>query len=182
MAHIAVQDGVPGIRSLAAYRPDTGKILYDLTQILLRGESTLSEGERELIATYVSSLNACMFCMKTHGAAAKYILGQVSDIVDKVISDYLSAPISDKMKSLLTIAECVQQDAKTVSEQEIANAKTHGATDREIHDAVLIASAFCMFNRYVDGLASLTPTDPKVYEEIGVRLGTIGYVPPVPQQ
>jgi uncharacterized peroxidase-related enzyme len=181
MAHIQVPEGVPGIRSLVMYRPDTGKPLYELAGALLRGESTLSQGERELIATYVSHLNSCQFCMSSHAAAARYLFKDEKGIVDVVLEDYEKAPISDKLKSLLTIAGRVQQDARTVTPEIVAEARSHGATDREIHDTVLIAATFCMFNRYVDGLASFTPADPKAYEEMGKRMVEKGYVLPTAQ-
>ncbi|MDO1445007.1 peroxidase-related enzyme [Rhodocytophaga aerolata] len=181
MAHIQVPEGVPGIRSLVMYRPDTGKPLYELAGALLRGDSTLSEAERELIATYVSRLNSCLFCMSSHAAAARYLFKDEKGIVDVVLEDYESAPISAKLKSLLSIAGSVQQDARTVTPEIVAKARSLGATDREIHDTVLIAATFCMFNRYVDGLASFTPTDPKAYEEMGKRMVEKGYVLPTPQ-
>ncbi|MGV3559082.1 carboxymuconolactone decarboxylase family protein [Larkinella arboricola] len=177
MAHIHVPDGVPGIRSLVMYRPDTGQHLYALAQALLRNESPLSEAERELIATFVSALNDCNFCAGSHAAAARFLFGQDKDLVDQVIADYQTAPISDKLKALLTIARHVQQDARTVSDELVAEARRQGATDRDIHDTVLIAATFCMFNRYVDGLATLTP-DPSAYEAMGERMGTVGYVMP----
>ncbi|RCR70502.1 carboxymuconolactone decarboxylase family protein [Larkinella punicea] len=180
MAHIQVPEGIPGIRSLVMYRPDTGQHLYALAQALLRNESPLSEAERELIATFVSSLNDCHFCAGSHAAAARFLLGKDKELVDQVIADYQTAPVSDKMKALLTIAKHVQQDARTVSEELVADARQHGATDRDIHDTVLIAATFCLFNRYVDGLASLTPTDPAAYEAMGERMGTLGYVMPKP--
>ncbi len=181
MAHIQVPEGVPGIRSLVMYRPDTGKPLYELAGALLRGDSTLTEAERELIATYVSHLNSCLFCMSSHAAAARYLFKDEKGIVDVVLEDYEKAPISDKLKSLLAIAGRVQKDARTVTPEIVAEAKNFGATDREIHDTVLIAATFCMYNRYVDGLASFTPTDPKAYEEMGKRMVEIGYVLPIPQ-
>lgn len=180
MAHINLEKDVPGIRSLVMYRPDTGKPLYELAQVLLREESPLSEAERELIATYVSHLNDCNFCMSSHAAAARYLYKDESQTVDFVLDNYQNAPISDKLKSLLTIAGNVQKDARTVSEENVATARKYGATDRDIHDTVLIAATFCMFNRYVDGLATLSPTDPDLYAQMGERMGTLGYV--LPQQ
>ncbi len=166
MAHIQVPEGVPGIRSLVMFRPESGKPLYELAQVLLRGgDSTLSEAERELIAAYVSSRNECMFCMSSHAAASRYLFQDRKQVVDIVLEDYQSAEISDKLKSLLNIAGKVQISGKSVNENDVADARKHGATDREIHDTVLIAATFCMFNRYVDGLASFTPTDPKAYEK-----------------
>ena len=180
MAHINVPEGVPGIRSLVMFRPESGKFLYELAQVLLRGESPLTEAERELIATYVSSRNDCMFCMSSHAAAARYLFKDNKQVVDIVLNDYQSAPISDKLKALLAIAGHVQQNGKAVTDDDIAQARKHGATDRDIHDTVLIAATFCMFNRYVDGLGSLTPTDPAAYEEMGKRLGEKGYALPAP--
>ncbi len=178
MAHINVPEGVPGIRSLVMFRPETGQHLYDLVQVLLRGESPLTEAERELIASYVSYRNDCMFCMKSHAAAARCLYGDQKNIVDDVLSDMHRSNVSDKLKALLHIAGKVQILGKEVSPADIAAAKELGADDRTIHDTVLIAATFCMFNRYVDGLATLTPTDPAPYEEMGKRMTTLGYVLP----
>jgi uncharacterized peroxidase-related enzyme len=178
MAHINVPEGVPGIRSLVMFRPETGKPLYELAQVLLRGDSSLSEAERELIAAYVSRRNDTMFCMMSHAAASRELYGNDNSIVDEVLNDMHQANISNKMKSLLNIAGKVQILGKEVKQQDIDAARDEGATDKEIHDTVLIAAAFSMFNRYVDGLASFTPTDEKEYEAMGKRMAEKGYVPP----
>jgi uncharacterized peroxidase-related enzyme len=178
MAHIAVPEGVPGIRSLALYRPETGQHLYALVQVLLRDASPLTPAERELIATHVSARNNCMFCMSSHAAAARELFNEDRDVVDCVIENKDCDKLSDKMKSLLNIAGKVQVNGKLVTERDVDEARKHGATDRDIHDTVLIAATFSLFNRYVDGLATLTPTDPKDYEPMGKRLATMGYVVP----
>lgn len=180
MAHIKVPEGVPGIRSLVMFRPDTGKHLYDLAHVLLREPSPLTPAERELIATHVSSRNNCSFCMNSHAAAARELFGTERNIVDCVIDNVSEAPLTSKMKALLNIAGKVQESGKLVTEEDVKVAREHGATHRDVHDTVLIAATFSMFNRYVDGLASLTPTDPKAYEEMGKRMTTIGYVLPKP--
>jgi uncharacterized peroxidase-related enzyme len=180
MAHINVPEGVPGIRSLVMFRPETGQHLYELAEVLLRGESTLSPAERELIAAYVSYRNNCMFCYSSHAAAARCLYEEDALIVDEVLRNMTEAPISPKLKALLNIAGKVQILGKEVKQEDIDAARELGATDREIHDAVLIAAAFSMFNRYVDGLASLTPTDPEAYAEMGKRMAK-GYVLPQPQ-
>ena len=179
MAYINVPEGVPGIRSLVLFRPETGKPLYALAQTLLREDSPLSPAERELIAAHVSNRNNCKFCMESHAAAARCLLGLRQDIVDQTLDDPARAALSPKLKALLHIAGKVQSSGKQVMPEDIAAARDHGANDREIHDTVLIAAAFCMFNRYVDGLASWTPTDPAVYAEMGQRMAK-GYV--LPQQ
>jgi uncharacterized peroxidase-related enzyme len=178
MAHISVKEGIPGIRSLVMFRPETGKHLYELVQVLLRGESPLSEAEREMIAAYVSSLNKCNFCMLSHAATAKFLYKEKKMIVDDILTDYRKAPISDKLKALLNIAGKVQRSGKEVTSDDVAEARKYGAVDRDIHDTVLIAATFCMLNRYVDGLASLTPTDPSEYESMGKRLAENGYTMP----
>jgi uncharacterized peroxidase-related enzyme len=178
MAHIAVPEGVPGIRSLVMFRPESGQHLYELAQVLLRNESPLTPAERELIAAHVSSRNHCHFCMSSHAAAARELYGDDRLVVDCVLEDVGQAPIQPKLKALLHIAGKVQQSGKAVTAEDVAEARKHGAGDREIHDTVLIAATFCMFNRYVDGLASLTPTDPFLYEEMGKRMATAGYVLP----
>ena len=178
MAHIQVPEGIPGIRSLVLFRPETGAPLYELAQVLLRGESTLTEAERELIAAYVSHLNKCGFCMNSHAAAARCLMGDESFMIDLVLNDVDGAPVSSKLKALLHVAAKVQSGGKNVTTGDIDNAKKHGASDREIHDTVLIAAAFCMFNRYVDGLDSFTPTDPGEYLQMGERMARNGYQPP----
>lgn len=180
MAYINVPEGVPGIRSLVMFRPETGKHLYDLAQVLLRGPSPLTPAERELIATHVSARNNCMFCKSSHAAAARELFEDNREVVDCVIHNQSTTLLSDKMKALLNIAAKVQESGKLVTDEDVLEARKHGAGDRDIHDTVLIAATFSMFNRYVDGLASLTPTDPKEYEPMGKRLATMGYV--LPQQ
>lgn len=182
MAHINVPEGVPGIRSLAMYRPETGQHLYALAQVLLRDPSPLTPAERELIATHVSARNECMFCMSSHAAAARELYQDEKAVVDCVIHGQDSPVLTPKMKALLNIAGKVQESGKLVTDQDIADARKAGANDRDIHDTVLIAATFSLFNRYVDGLATLTPVDPKEYEPMGKRLATVGYVTPSPNK
>ena len=178
MAHIQVPEGVPGIRSLVMFRPETGKPLYELAQVLLRGESPLSQADRELIAAYVSHRNECQFCCNSHAAAARCLYGTGAGVVDEVLVNMQQAPVSEKLKALLHIAGKVQVLGSEVKEEDIEAARAQGANDREIHDTVLIAATFCMFNRYVDGLASFTPTAPEAYAAMGERMAANGYVLP----
>jgi alkylhydroperoxidase family enzyme len=115
--------------------------------------------------------------MKSHAAAARCLYGDEKDTVDDVLKDMHQSNVSDKLKALLHIAGKVQILGREVKPEDIEAARKLGADDREIHDTVLIAASFCMFNRYVDGLNSLTPTDPKEYEEMGKRMAK-GYTPP----
>lgn len=176
MPHIELPEGLPGITSAFAFRPETAKPLRELAEVLLRGPNSLSSAERETIASFVSHLNDCTFCHASHRAAAAHHAGGSYELVDAVRANYLSAPINSKLKSLLNIAAKVQQGGQRVLDGDIAAARAAGATDIEIHDAVLIAAAFCMYNRYVDGLATLTPTDPDAYDAMGARMAKTGYV------
>lgn len=181
MSHISLPEGVPGIRSLVMFRPETGKPLYDLVQVLLRDESPISSADRELIAAYVSHLNDCTFCANSHAAAARWLYGEEEHVVDDVLQKLERASVTPKLRSLLNIAHKVQILGKEVKQADIDAAREQGASDREIHDTVLIAATFCMFNRYVDGLASLTPTDDAIYAEMGRRMSERGYIFPKPQ-
>ena len=173
-AHIPVQDGLPGITGLLEYRLDTGKPIRELTQTLLRGPSTLTEGERELIATVVSHRNACRFCASAHTAAADLLLGN-STASEAVKHDIDEAPVSAKLKALLRIAAKVQDNGRLVTEKDVTAARAQGATDLELHDTVLIAALFSLYNRYVDGLAAETPDDPAFYRTLADRIVNRGY-------
>ena len=174
MPHIQLEEHLPGITGLLEYRKDTAEPIRKLTQILLRGDSTLSQGERELIATLVSHKNECRFCTNAHTAAANYLYNDV-ETCEYVKQDYENAPISQKMKTLLAIAALIQQNGKNITTASIERAKNAGASDMEIHDTVLIAALFCLYNKYVDGLASVTPTENSFYEKLGERIVNHGY-------
>lgn len=174
MPHIQLEDHLPGITGLLEYRKDSAGPIRELTQFLLRGPNTLTEGERELIATVVSHRNQCTFCTTAHTAAADLLLGE-KDTSAKVKADIGTAPVSDKMKALLVIAAQVQQNGKNVTEDSIQKAKAAGATDIEIHDTVLIAALFCLYNRYVDGLATRLPDKPEYFDVLADRIVHHGY-------
>ncbi|GAB3696353.1 carboxymuconolactone decarboxylase family protein [Spirosoma flavus] len=183
MPHIQLNNDAPGIRSLATYRPDTGKPLYELAQALLRAgspDSTLADAERELIAAFVSSQNCTDFCMNSHAAASRYLFGDQASVVDETLQNPDTASISPKLRALLNIAKHVATDARTVTDDVVSAARAEGATDGDVHDTVLIAASFSMYNRYVDGLSTVTPEDPAAYVAMGERMGTLGYVLPKP--
>jgi uncharacterized peroxidase-related enzyme len=175
MSHINFKNDFPGIRSAMAYSPETAAPMNQLAEILLRSTEVLLPAERELIGMYVSYLNDCFYCHHSHGEIACIYLGGDRELVEQVRKDYNSAAISIKLKSLLAIAAKVQQGGKFVTAEDIERAKNNGATDRDIHDAVLIAAAFCMFNRYVDGLATPAPTDMATYPLRAKQITDNGY-------
>lgn len=178
MAHIKLGNELPGIRGLMEYRPETAAPLNALAEVLLRDDNnSLSRGERELIGTYVSYLNDCFFCQNVHGALAGHYLGCDIDQIDAIKADFMGvAELTGKMKALLVIAGSVQQGGKSVTAGQISDARSFGATDTEIHDAVLIAAAFCMFNRYVDGLGTSAPQDRLFYINRAAQRAEDGYL------
>ena len=176
MPHIDVPAGLAGPRGLMVFRPETMGPLSELAEVLMRGPSTLTRAERELIGTYVSSENDCRYCQTIHGAVAAYYLDGDEELVRCVKQDFQRAAVSAKMKALLNIAGKVQQSGKSVTEEDVAEARDRGATDLEIHDTVLIAANFCMMNRYVDGLAAWTPEGAEFYRERAVKLAAEGYI------
>jgi len=175
MAHITLPPDLPGIRGPMAFRPETARPLNELVDVLLRGPHTLTPGERELIATYVSSQNDCEYCQTIHGAIAAHHLKSEPLVVD-VKQNYQSAAISPKLKALLNIAGKTARGGKHVTAADVEHARQEGASDLEIHDTVLIAGVFCMCNRYVDGLATWMPRDPDFYRQRAALVAEHGYV------
>jgi uncharacterized peroxidase-related enzyme len=182
MAHIFIPEGIPGIVGPMVMYPETEKPLNALAEALLRGESSLTPAERELIATYTSRKNDCTFCASVHGATARHLYGEEGGVVDQACENIETAPLSDKMRALLTIAGKVQGGGLNVSADDVARARSFGADDKAIHDTVLIAAAFCMFNRYVDGLATWAPEDPAAYAQMGAQLAENGYLNSIPRE
>jgi len=176
MAHIRLPEGMQGIRGALAFRPETAKPLNELVEVLLHAPNSLTPGERELIATYVSSLNDCYFCQTVHGSIAAAHLDGDEELVRCVKVDYSQAAISEKLKALLHIAGKVQKGGKHVTAKDVEAARKAEATDIEMHDTVLIAAAFCMFNRYVDGLDTWQPHDEELYRQRGKKTAKEGYV------
>ena len=182
MAHIPLAGDVPGIRALFAFRPESAGPLTELANVLLHAPNSLTPGERELIAAYVSSLNDCTYCHDSHAAIASCHFGNDVDFVASVVSDPATAVISDKLRALLDIAARVRQSGSLVRPADVERAREHGATDVEIHDTVLIAAAFCMFNRYVDGLGAGTSGDPASRRERARLVAEHGYRVSLPPQ
>ncbi|MFT3705345.1 MAG: carboxymuconolactone decarboxylase family protein [Agriterribacter sp.] len=176
MAFIDLGNDLPGIRGPMEYSPATAKVLNELAEVLLHDDNnTLTRGERELIGAYVSSKNDCFFCQNVHGALAQHYFECDMQFIDDIKSDYENTDIPEKLKVLLSIAGSVQKGGKHVTQEQISHARNLGATDKEIHDTVLIAASFCMFNRYVDGLNTWAPQDRQVYVQRAKMRAEEGY-------
>ncbi len=176
MAYIELPEGLYGIRGPMAFRPETAKPINELAEILLRNENTLSRGDRELIATYVSYLNDCFFCQNAHGAIAQHYLQCDMQFLDNIKLNFNAMNISEKMKCLLAIAASVTRGGKFVTPDQIDAARNAGSTDKELHDTVLIAAVFCMCNRYVDGLNTTANPDRQYYVNRGKMRAEEGYL------
>jgi uncharacterized peroxidase-related enzyme len=176
MAFIQLGNDMPGIIGLLNYRKDTGEILLKLAETLLREANSLSRGEREMIATVVSNKNNCKFCMNSHRAIAKAALGNRASDMDKVLKNPNDDCLTPKMNALVQIALSVAESGKSVQPNQVTQARSSGASDREIHDTVLIAAAFCMYNRYVDGMQTFADLDDKEYSEMGQSINQKGYL------
>lgn len=175
MPHIPLPEGLPGIVGPLVAYPETEKHLDGLADTLLRSAVSLSPGERETIAAFVSSRNECSFCSQLHASTARHLLGTASGIVDAVLAKGAQAPVDERLRALLEIAGKVRIDGRMVTAEDIARARQAGADDKAIHDTVLIAAAFSMYTRYVDGLATWTPEEPELYDAMGAQLAEKGY-------
>jgi uncharacterized peroxidase-related enzyme len=141
--------------------------------------ATLTRGERELIATAVSAANDCFYCMDSHGAfAAELLRREHVDGIDAVIDGVKSGGsggAGPKMEALLDLARVVQAHPRKLTREQVARACRAGATDADTQLAVLIASAFCMYNRMVDGLRARTPPSDEAYRARAVEIADHGY-------
>ena len=180
MAYIDLKNEQPGIVGLFHFRPETAKPLCELAETLLRGPSPLSSGEREIIASYVSYHNNCHFCHTSHGASAAHHFDGDLSLIDDIKNDFEQVVLTPKLRVLLDIARKVQKSGLEVTSEDAERAREAGATDTEIHDTVLIAAAFCMYNRYVDGLGTWAPEEKEAYDEMGEKMAKEGYNRPRP--
>ena len=173
---------VPGILAAMRLTPSLEKHLRGLADALLVEDfpgATISRAERELIATAVSAGNDCFYCMDSHGAFASELLsregaGRVSDLVDGIKSGG-SEGLSPKVAALVELARGVRRDPRVVSREEVERALDAGATDADTQLAVLIAAAFCMYNRMVDGLRAPTPPSAEAFRERAAQIAEHGY-------
>lgn len=170
MPRIDIPEGTPGPMGPLNQYPKLAEAMIRLDEQIMRGDSPLSPGERELIASFVSARSNCTWCTRTHSAVAAKLLEGGMPLVEQVHRNYRDAPISEKMKAFLRLAGQVQQGGGSVTDEAVEQARAAGATDREIHDVVLVAADFSKWNRYVDALQVVTPDDPALYDQVADSL------------
>lgn len=179
MPHITLPTDAPGIRGPLTFRPDAAKHLLGLAETILRQPASLEPGERETIAAWTSHLNGCGFCTKSHAAAARAWLGEGSvrsAALDRLLATGDTGGHTPKMQALLEISRVLQANVQGVRPEHVERARAAGASDHDIHDTVLITAAFCMYNRYVDGLGTHEAAEAD-YAPMGRRLRDQGYAP-----
>ena len=176
---------VPGIVAAMRLSPGLATHLRGLADELLVRDmpgATLTRAERELLATAVSAANDCFYCMDSHGAFAGELLHRSNAVdVDAVVDSMKlgeSQGVGPKMVALLSIARAVQLDPRSVTRADVTRALDAGASDQDTQLAVLIASAFCMYNRMVDGLRARTPATPDAYRARAAEIAEYGYSDP----
>jgi uncharacterized peroxidase-related enzyme len=177
MAYITLPVDVPGIRGPMSFRPDAAKHLLGLAETILRQPASLDQGDRETIAAWTSHLNGCNFCMKSHAAAARAWLGAERSVaLDRLLESEDLSGFGPGMRALLELSRALQGCVLGVRPEHVDKARAAGASDHDIHDTVLITAAFCMYNRYVEGLGT-READESAYEPMGRRLRDQGYQP-----
>jgi uncharacterized peroxidase-related enzyme len=172
----------PGILVAMSLTPGLGVHLRGLADELLVHDypgATLKRAEREMIATVTSAGNDCFYCMDSHAAFATELLERDGDTVRMPLVDELKSGQLDgfdpKMRALLHIAGVVRHDPLELTPADVEAATGAGATDGDVQLAVLISSAFSMYNRLVDGLRAMTPPTTEPYAEPAQRIAEHGY-------
>ena len=176
---------VPGIGVAMRLTPGLGVHLRGLADEVLVHDypgATLVRHERELLATAVSAANDCFYCMDSHGAFATALLERTgaTDLIPVVddVKRGASDGLDPKMRALLHIARTVRHNALDLTAADVEAATAAGASDGDVQLAVLIASAFSMYNRLVDGFRAMTPPDPAAYRERAAEIAENGYSAP----
>jgi uncharacterized peroxidase-related enzyme len=176
---------LPGIVAVMALTPALGHHLRGLADVLLVDDypgATLSRAEREMLATAVSAANECFFCTDSHAAHAVALLErsgalELAPAVEAMAAGSFEG-VSEKLRTLARIACTVAADARRLGADDVAAARAAGATDGDVQLAILIAAAFSMYNRLVDGFRARTPADTAVYRARAAEIATQGYAAP----
>jgi uncharacterized peroxidase-related enzyme len=172
----------PGIRAAIGLTPKLGTHLLGLADALLVDDypgATIERAEREMIAEAVSAANDCFFCMDSHGAHAGALLekegnAQALPLLDAIKVGEFDA-FSPKMRALIKVARTVGRAPLELSSGDVAAALNAGASDADVQLAVVIAAAFSMYNRMVDGLRARTSPDIEVYRPRAAQIAEFGY-------
>ncbi|MGZ8514340.1 MAG: carboxymuconolactone decarboxylase family protein [Candidatus Limnocylindrales bacterium] len=173
---------VPGILAAIRLTPGLGVHLRGLADELLVNDfpgATIRRGEREMLATAVSAANDCFYCMDSHGAFASAVLDRngATELLPLIDTIKLgsSEGFDPKMRALLHIARTVRREPRDLAAADVAAAHAAGASDADVQLAVLIAAAFSMYNRMVDGFRARTPPTADAYRSRAAEIAEHGY-------
>jgi len=173
---------VPGILTALRLTPALGVHLRGLADELLVDDfegATISRAQREMLATAVSAANDCFYCMDSHGAFASALLerSEAAELVPLVdeIKHGSSEGFDPKMQALLHIARTVRREPLDLTAADVAAARDTGASDQDVQLAVLIAAAFSMYNRIVEGFRARTAPTPEAYRARADEIAEHGY-------
>jgi uncharacterized peroxidase-related enzyme len=176
----------PGIGTALRLTPSLGAHLSGLADDLLVNDfpgASITRGEREMLATAVSAANDCFFCMDSHAAHATALLERTGATALAPVLDQIkmgsSEGVDDRLRALLAIARTVQRAPRELTAGEVAAARSAGATDADVQLAILIAAAFSMYNRMVDGFRARTAPDIEAYRARAAEIADHGYGAPV---
>jgi uncharacterized peroxidase-related enzyme len=176
---------VPGIGAAMRLTPELGLHLRGLADAVLVHDypgATITRAEREMLATALSASNDCFYCMDSHAEHASAVLERDGGTERAALLEDLKLGalhgLDRKMQALVQIARTVGRRSRDLSAEDVEAARAAGATDADVQLAVLIASAFSMYNRLVDGFRARTPTNPEAYRERAAEIAEHGYSPP----
>ena len=173
---------VPGIIAAIRLTPGLGLHLRGLADELLVHDfpgATLVRAQREMLATAVSAANDCFYCMDSHGAFATALLErdaatELLPLVDEIKLGS-SEGFDPKMRALLHIARTVRGEPRDLTAADVGAAHAAGASDADVQLAVLIAAAFSMYNRMVEGFRARTPPSAEAYRARAAEIAEHGY-------
>lgn len=174
MPHLASLPEDAGVRHTLALNPEAGRALIALHTAVLRGPSALSEGERELIAAYVSALNACSYCHGVHAETARRF-GIQADLIERLIEDPDNAPVSARMRPVLALARKLTTNPARTTRADVDAVLAAGWDERAVHDAIHVVCLFNYMNRLVEG-HGIRGSD-ELFAERGRQLAESGYDP-----
>ena len=163
-----------GVRHILALNSGAGRALLELHSAALRVDSQLTSKEKELIAAFVSGLNACQYCYGVHAETAQ-AFGVSESLIKALITDFDNAPVDPKLRPVLDYARVLTLTPTKTTQRLVDAVFAAGWTERDLHDAILTVCLFNFMNRLVVGHG--VKGSPGIFVERGKALWSLGYSP-----
>ena len=163
-----------GARHILALNPAAGRALIEFHSAALRTDSQLTARDKELIAAFVSGLNACQYCYGVHKETAK-AFGVEESTIEALLSDFDNAPVDAKLRPILAYARVLTLTPTKALQRHVDAIFAAGWTERDLHDAILTVCLFNFMNRLLEGHGVKGSAD--VYAARGQALHEVGYSP-----